>query len=191
MESADWPKAMAAYGASLLALSVRCEQPSAKAEVYRWFMREAGGSLTAFGDDRRAGLRDAFHEMVARIPGLLLRFRAGLGSERSPNLKSMLVCWIRWRASELEASRRRYTSRAVPVQLNDRAAPGRPDLTVHLAEVLALLDGADPTARALRLVGLGHTIAAAARLTGVSRQQIYRAREVLTKMVDAEPDDGG
>ena len=46
----------------------------------------------------------------------------------------------------------------------------------------------DPVARALRLVGFGHTIAGAARLTGASRQQIYRAREALRKVVEHGPE---
>lgn len=188
LESAPWPGAQSAYGANLLALSTRCERPAAKAEIYRWFMREGGGALVSRHEERRADLRDAFHEMVAKIPWILLHFRAGLDADRRPNLKSMLVRWIGWRANGLYKSRQRHASRRAPYRLSDQLAPGGPDIAAQLGEVLALLDGADPVIRALRLVGLGHTIAGAARLTGVSRQKIYRARSALQAKVEGEPD---
>lgn len=189
LENAPWPGALRAYGASLLALASRCEQPAAQAEIYRWFLREAGGALVVFDDARRARLQDAFHDMVVAIPGVLLRFRAGLDPGRRPNLQSMLVKWIEWRAGDLHRSEARHASRRAPYRADDRLASGAPDLALQLVEVLALLRGADPIKRALRLVGLGYSIASAARLTGVSRQKIYRARRALRATLDGL-DDG-
>lgn len=179
LESAPWPAALSAYDAGLLALTIRCEGPAAKAEVYRWFMREVGGALVVRGDERRARRVDAFHDAIATIDSLLLRFRAGLDPERRPNLRSMLVKWIEWRAKDHLRSDARHTSRRAAYADDARAAPGNPYFAVRVAEVLALLDGAEPVDRALRLVGLGHTVSEAARLTGASRQQIYRARGTL------------
>lgn len=189
LEGAPWPRALQAYGAHLLALATRCERPAAKAEVYRWFMREAGGALVVRDPQRRENLRDAFHEAVATIPDLLLRFRAGLDPGRRPNLRSMLVKWIEWGANEHYRREQRHAKRQLPYRADDRLIPGGPDHVLLLREVLALLDGADPVDRALRLVGLGETIAEAARRTGASRQQIYRARRLLTEARDAGPED--
>jgi len=189
LETAPWPAALRAYGASLLALSSRCERPAAKAEVYRWFMREAGGALTAFDDARQARLRDGFHEVITNIPGMLLRFRSGLDPERQPNVRSMLVKWIEWWANDLYRSEARHASRRAPYRVDDRLSPDRSHIAVQLGEVLAILDGDDPRKRALRLVGLGYTVAEAARLTGASRQQIYRERRALRATFDAIDDD--
>ncbi len=189
LEGAPWPRALQAYGAQLLALATRCEGPAAKAEVYRWFMREAGGALVVRDPQRRQNLRDAFHEAIATMPDLLLRFRAGLDPGRRPNLRSMLVKWIEWAANEHYRREQRHAKRRFPYRADDRLTPERPDHVVLLREVLALLDGADPTRRALRLVGLGVPIAEAARRTGVSRQKIYRVRALLIAARDAEPGD--
>lgn len=179
LERAPWPGAQSAYAAALLALATRCHLPVAKAEVYRWFVCQAGGSLVAVGHGRRERLRDAFHDAVARLPEVLLRFRAGLDSGRRPNVRSMLVKWIYWRAGDLYSAEQRHDARKAIEQVEDQPAPERTDATVELGEVLALLDGADPRQRALRLVALGHSVAHAARLTGASRQQVYRARDAL------------
>ncbi len=187
LESAPWPGAMRAYGAALLALAIRCERAPAKGEIYRWFVRAAGGALSHRDAARRECLHDAFHDTVTCISGRLLRFRAGLDPSRRPNLRSMLVAWIGWRAKELYRSRRwRHDHRRVPYRVDDRPASSRPDLAVELDEVLALLGGADPRRRALRLVAMGCTIAEAARLTGVSRQAIYRIREALRAIVEVD-----
>lgn len=179
LERAPWPESQGTYAAGLLALAIRCDFAPAKAEVYRWFTREAGGSLVAHGESHRANLRDAFHEAVAIIPELLLRYRAGLDPGRRPNLRSMLVKWIHWRAGDLYEAEQRYAGRRSTRPIDERAAPATAEAAVELREVLALLDGAAPHLRALRLVGLGHSIAEAARLTGVSRQHIYRMRDAL------------
>lgn len=152
-------------------------------------MREAGGALVVRDPQRRENLRDAFHEAVATIPDLLLRLRAGLDPGRRPNLRSMLVKWIAWAANENYRREHRHAKRRFPYRVDDRLTPERPDHVVLLREVLALLDGADPTRRALRLVGLGVPIAEAARRTGVSRQKIYRVRALLIAARDAEPGD--
>lgn len=184
LESAPWPAALRAYGAALLALAIRCERPSAKAEVYRWFLREAGGALRDRHESRRECLRDAFHDTIARMPGILMRCRAALDPARRPNLRSMLVAAIRWRANGLHRSvHGRHDTRRAPYIGDDRRAAGTPDLVVEMREVLALVSGADPRYRALLLVGAGHTVAEAARLTGVSRQTIYRMRDLLREIV--------
>lgn len=184
LEAASWPGAMRAYSAALLALATRCERAPAKGEIYRWFMRVAGGALMAADEERRECLRDAFHDAVVRIPGILLRWRSGLKPSRSPNLRSMLVAWIRWRGTAVYRARRRHASRHVRLVDHDRVAPGRPDRATELREVLALLDGANPRQRALLLVAEGHTIASAARLTGVTRQTIYRIRAEFRALIE-------
>ena len=186
LESAPWPAAMKAYGASLLALATRCERPAAKAEVYRWFTRAASGALRDRHDHRRECLRDAFHDTVARIPGILMRFRAALDPARPPNLRSMLVAAIRWRAKGLYRSLHgRHDARRGHIDADGRRVAGGPDIALEMREVLALLRGADPRYRALLLVGAGHTVAEAARLTGVSRQTIYRVRDELREVADS------
>lgn len=179
LERAPWPRAQQSYAAGLIGLATRCDLGPAKAEIYRWFAREAGGSLVVSDERHRENLRDAFHEAVTLIPDLLLRFRAGLDPDRRPNLRSMLVKWIHWRAGDLHDAERRHTGRCTSLQVDDRAVPARAELAVELGEVLALLDGEVPRVRALRLVGLGYSVAEAARLTGASRQQIYRVRDAL------------
>ena len=184
LESAPWPSSMRAYGAALLALSARCDRAPAKAEVYRWFSEAARGALVSRVPARYDCLRDAFHDMVAAIPSILLRFRASLDPSRRPNLRSMLVFMIHWRANTAYKARALYASRRAALLYDPRCAADRPDATTELREVLALLDGADPRHRALALVALGHNIADAARLTGVSRQAIYRIRDQLRDIID-------
>lgn len=179
LESAPWPRAQRAYARGLRALASRCDAPAAKAEIYRWLVREAGGALAGEDAAHRETLRDALHDAIARAPELLTRFHAGLDPERRPNLRSMLVRWIHWRAGNLRCAERRYAGRRWPLLVDDRPTPTRAEAVVELREVLALLDAGSPRCRALWLVGLGHSIMAAARLTGASRQQIYRARDTL------------
>lgn len=188
LEASPWPAAMRSYGAMLVALSARCERcQGAKAEVYRWYMRELAGSLVVHGPERRECLQDALHEAVARIPGLLLHFRAGLDASKAPNFRSMLAAWVRWRAKDLYRSTwRRHADRRAELVWDGRAAPGSQASTVEANEVLALLGGEAPTSRALRMVGLGYGVAEAARRTGVSRQAIYRARRALRALIDGD-----
>lgn len=196
LEAAPWPAAKQAYRAMLVALASRCEDPAAKSEVYRWFKRAAGGSLVVHGPDHRDCLRDAFHEAVARIPGLLLQFRAGLTNDRRPNIQSMLVAWIRWRANDLYRSlylrHRGRQSQGVDAMTHLASLPAydNPEIAVIAADICGLLvsDGSPPS-HALLIVAQEYTIAEAARLTGASRQQIYRERQRLKNITDP-PADG-
>lgn len=186
LERSPWPAAMQAYGSTLVALSVWCERHrEAKGEVYHWAMREIGGVLAVRGDARRACLTDALHEAVARVPGLLLRFRAGLTARKTPNLRSMLAAWVRWRGKDLLRSTwGRHADRGAAYVWDGQVDPGRSDTSTLAHEVLALLDRDNPAHQALMLVGLGESMAEAARRTGASRQQVYRARDALLAIVD-------
>ncbi len=192
LEAEPWPGGLRAYSAMLVALSSRCEQHrAAKGEIYDWLERVAGGALVVRNEVRRECLRDAFHEAVASIDGLLLHFRAGLRDDRRPNLRSMLVAWIVWRAGDLRRSlHQRHDdrrSRGVDATLHLAVTPvaDNPETTVITADIAAMLaaDGS-PAARALLLVGAGYSVAEAARRTGASRQQVYRARGLLRETVD-------
>jgi len=197
LEARPWPAGRGQYSATLIALSIRCESKAGKAELMRWFERTCGGALVVADERRRECLRDGLHELVARSAGVLLRFRAGLTATRSPNLGSMLVAWVFWRANDLFASLYgRHAARASSwpqglIEGVGGTASGNPEGMAAGRELWALLDPERPTHRALMMVGLGHSIAEAARRTGCSRQQIYRAREILAVWCSREePDDG-
>lgn len=182
LETCPWPEAIADYSEALMALAIRCEAKPGKAELMRWFERHGGGALMAYGEAWRESLRDAFHEVIARSAGVLQQFRAGLTPERAPNLRSMLVACVTWRANDLHTSfYRRHTPyrdrRSVD---SDRvlsiAGLHNPAIEAASREIWARLDPERPEHRALMLVGMGFSVAEAARRTGCSRQQIYRSR---------------
>lgn len=192
LERHPWPATRRAYSATLIALANRCEQPAARSEMYGWALREFGGYLMHRNALVRECRADALADTFAALPGTLLRFRAGLDDMKRPHLVSMLKAAFVWRSTDiLESTHHRHQRRTAPELRNDdRPAVGRADFTVEANEVLALLSGSVPTARALRLVGLGYSVAEAARRTGASRQQIYRARVSLRALVDlVELDD--
>lgn len=182
LESTAWPAVRQAYAAALLVLATRCEAPAGKAELYRWYMRRAGGSLVVRDPTRARCRQDALHDVVADCAGLLLRIRAGLDDGKRPNLQSLLVAQVIWRAGDiLRSQHERHTRlRAAlePCSVNP-ARPAGPDAAVLAREVGDQIDLDDRRERALLLVAEGHSIAEAARRTGSSRQQIYRARATV------------
>jgi len=191
LEGSHWPETRPAYAAALLALATRCEQVEARAEMYRWGLAEFRGYLLDRSDRVSECRVDALADMATGIAGMLLRLRSGLNDDRRPNLASMLRKALIWIAKDIYRSRyERHASRTAPeLRDNERPAVGRTDSRTLANEVLALLadePGATRTSKSLRMVGLGYSIAEAARRTGASRQQIYRARdELLSRIEDA------
>lgn len=190
LEGSPWPEARPEYADALLAFATRCERIEAQAEMYRWARRELGGYLVHRDPRVRECRADALADAVATLPGLLLRFRAGLDDHRRPNLVSMLRAALLWASNDMLESRyRRHDRRERPARLDhEQAAVGRPDATLLIREVRDLLAGGARTSIALWLIGLGHAVAEAARQTGASRQAIYRARDALRAVVDDEGD---
>lgn len=185
LEKAPWPDAQTAYAAVLLALATRCEAPAGKAEVYRWLLAVAGGVLFVRDETRRQCREDALRDLIAECAGLLQRARVGLDPATRPNLRSLLTAQVIWRANNLFESRHaRHARRAGQVLAVCPLVPAPSPNAV--AAVLARqvgdrLDLADPRDRALLFVAMGYSIAEAARKTGCSRQQIYRAQAALAE----------
>lgn len=183
LERRPWPETRPAYAAALLALGTRLDRVEARAEWYRWAVVEFGGLLM----HRRALVRecraDALADITAEIAGTVLRFRSGLDDARRPNLRSMIRASIIWRAGDtIESHHERHARRAVPeLRDDDRRAVGDPETAALAREAIDGLDRDNPAHRALMMVGIGFSVAEAARATGASRQQIYRAREGLTR----------
>lgn len=177
IERDPWPGALDAYGAALLALGVQCEAPAGKAEVFRWLSAALAGVLNPTDPQLRELRVDALADVVSTIDGRLYAFRAALDHRCRPNLRSMLRAAVIWQAGDIATTRyRRHDRRRVYIERPHFTSPGSPYLTTLAREVVAHLSALDtPVARALLLVGSGESIAAAARLTGASRQQIYRA----------------
>ncbi len=65
----------------------------------------------------------------------------------------------------------------------------RPERMTLATELVDMLDTGEPADRALLLVAQGHSIAAAARKTGASRQAIYRRRERLRAELEGDADE--
>lgn len=188
VESSPWPVARTAYAEALLALAIRCEAAPAQAEIFRWAHAEFA-ALTQHRDPQTVEARhDAMTDLVTGFSGLLLRWRAGLDDAIRPNIRSMIRAYIIWRANQHLESRHRRHARREMAPSPTHARPARRARAHVLAEADALcrqLAEADhPAARALLLVGLGHSIAEAARRTGASRQQIYRYRDALRRLLN-------
>ncbi len=192
LEGSRWPETRPAYAAALLRLATRCERIEARAEMYQWATVEFGGLLNQRSERVSECRADALADVVAEIAGTLLRFRSGLDDARWPNLTSMLRAAMLWTSTDIYRIRyERHTSRTAPeLRDGDRPAVGRPDARTLANEVLALLADDARTSKALRLVGLGYSVAEAARRTGASRQQIYRARDELLSRIEGEDDAG-
>lgn len=181
IEAGPWPAGLPDYAEALLALAVRCEAKVGKAEVYRWMLRELAGVIHA-RDGRWADARlDAVAVMATTSDGLLLRWRSTLDAARRPNLRSMAGALLGWRGNEIWTSRSaRHAQRELPWQA-DLVVPigARQETRVVAAEVCDVLEAGGPPERALLRLALGDSIAEAARRTGASRQQVYRARRRL------------
>ncbi|MEZ4436254.1 MAG: hypothetical protein R3F65_27975 [bacterium] len=93
----------------------------------------------------------------------------------------MVRAAVIWRANDIaESLHLRHQRRRGPPAEAERAASPADAFTVAFArEVCAQLASGPAPDRALLLIGQGDSIAEAARRTGASRQQVYRAREKL------------
>lgn len=179
LEAEPWPAVMPAYVAVIAQLATRCEARSGRAAVYRWARRRLGMVLTSGELRWREAINDALHDLVAQSAGWLWRYRAGVGPRRPPRLRAAIVRWLRWRASDLILARHRRHERGRALVVPELVGPNDPCAAALLRQVLALLDLDDHRHRALALVAIGHSVAEAARRTGASRQQVYRARVEL------------
>lgn len=179
LEAEPWPEAFDAYAAALLALGQRCEQPAGMAEVYRWAARGLQPLLHSGSRARRSWRVDALADVTARLAGFLWRCRAGLDPCQPPNLLSVLGAAVKWRANDIAESTHGRHARRQGEASRPMGAAGSAFSVVYAHEVCALIGVSDAPARALLLIGRGASIAEAARRTGASRQQIYRARERL------------
>lgn len=188
LEAEPWPDALDDYAAALLELGARCEQPAGTAEVYRWSARRLGALLNNGSPARRQLRADAHADIAATLPGTLWRCRAGLDPRRRPNLVSVLRAAVIWRANDIaESMHGRHARRQGDTPRPVGVARGSAFNTVHAHEVCRRLAAGDASSRALLLVARGESIAEAARRLGVSRQQIYRARELLIEEFVATP----
>lgn len=190
-EQEPWPAALHAYACALLALGQQCEARAGKAEVYRWAARRLHGQLSC-RDYLSEWRGDALGDVVATVAGMLWRYRATLDPGRPPNLRSMLSKAVDWRAKDIaKSTHRRHSRRQAEGAEQARLATGSAATTAYAREVYAMLAAGEAPARALLLIGQGESIAEAARRTGASRQQIYRARELLRAKVEGAPTGAG
>ena len=135
-----------------------------------------------------AGGTNAAHGTHGRTTGHGQRKGGGHdAADQFANLLSMLRAAVIWRANDIaESTHRRHARREVlsdgegVARSVDFATPATALDEVQAREVCALLaaDFSAPS-RALLLIGQGDSISEAARRTGASRQQVYRARELL------------
>ncbi|MCA9608524.1 MAG: helix-turn-helix domain-containing protein [Myxococcales bacterium] len=181
LESSPWPATLDAYAAALLALGQRCEQPQGMAEFHRWSTARLAGLLNGRAPAWREWRSDALADVTATIAGTLWAFRAGLDARRRPNLLSMVRAAVIWRANDIAESlhHRHQRRRGRPAALEETASSADAFTVAFAREVCAQLAAGPAPEHALLLIGQGESIAEAARRTGASRQQVYRARERL------------
>lgn len=185
VERGPWPAGLAEYAATLTALSIRCEAKAGMAELLRWIGRVTVHPSWAECHD------DALHDVVVRAAGQLGRFRARLDPARRPNLRSMLARAVAWQARTLHTSHhgRHAAHRDHSIhfdRLGRIAGPHDPEFEAAAREIWGLLDAAVPVDRALMLVGLGCSVAEAARTTGASRTRIYARRAAFAGICRSE-----
>lgn len=82
LERERWPESLDVYSAALLALGTRCEQPAAKAEMFRWLSGALVGLLNPLDPQLREVTGDALANVVSAIDGRLYAFRAALDHRR-------------------------------------------------------------------------------------------------------------
>ena len=182
LESAPWPASFDAYAAALLALGQRCERTDGMAELHRWATMRLAGLLNGRSAAWREWRADALADVTATIAGTLWAFRAGLDARRRPNLLSMVRAAVIWRANDLaESLHHRHMRRRGAVAVEHASAPGDAFTATFARTLCAQLAAGSAPDRALLLIGQGDSIAGAARRTGASRQQVYRARERLVE----------
>lgn len=185
LERRPWPETRSAYADALLALGTQCERTEARAELHRWAMTTLGELLQHPNETMRECRVDAMADMVATLPGILFRFRSGLTDHRRPNATSMLRAWLIWRSGDIfESTHARHRRRWSSPDGRHRVASDNPEMSTLAREVIDRLDRDKPTHQALMLVGLGESVAEAARRMGVSRQSTYRAWDDLRAAVD-------
>ncbi|MEZ4436244.1 MAG: helix-turn-helix domain-containing protein [bacterium] len=184
LESAPWPATLDAYAAALLALGQRCERTHGMAEFHRWATARLAGLLNGRSAAWREWRADALADVTATIAGTLWAFRAGLHVSRRPNLLSMVRAAVIWRANDIaESLHHRHQRRRGVAEVEHASAPADAFTTTFAREVCARLAAGAASDRALLLIGQGESIAEAARRTGASRQQVYRAREKLVEVL--------
>lgn len=188
-----WPKSRDDYARALLDLAEglrgtdaeqRCWQLRFKALCERHF----GGLLMCRDEDERSARSDALKLMVSDTESLAeaVTLAAGrLSEKKRPNFLSFLQAKLIWRANDiLESEIRRHARRLEPAANPFELAPFECSLSreyqrvfqrLLIQQVMAEFDGVEPNCREI-LTGLmeGTSIAALARKTGRSRQQIYR-----------------
>ena len=182
LESAPWPATLDTYAAALLALGQRCEQAPGMAEFHRWSAARLSGLLNGRSPEWREWRADALADVTATIAGTLWAFRAGLDARRRPNLLSMVRAAVIWRANDIaESLNHRHQRRRGVAEVEHATAPADAFTVAFAREVCARLAAGAAPDRALLMIGEGDSIAEAARRTGASRQQVYRARERLVE----------
>ena len=189
IEAGPWPAGLEAYAETLLGLAVRCEEKAGKAEMYRWLLRERVRVIYASDGKQAAARLDAAAVIAPTSAGLLLQWRAALDPRQRPNLRSMTGALIAWRGKDAWTSNReRHWKREVQwtSAFDGRVCP-RQETRVIADEVCRFLAAGGPPEEALLRLALGESIAEAARRTGASRQQVYRARRRLFEHLDISP----
>ncbi|MCB9529982.1 MAG: helix-turn-helix domain-containing protein [Myxococcales bacterium] len=182
LEAAPWPAAFGGYAAALLTLGQRCERADGMAEFHRWSTARLAGLLNGRSAHWREWRADALADVTASIAGTLWAFRAGLDARRRPNLLSMVRAAVIWRANDIAESLHHRHQRRRGVWAGGEQAAAADGFTVTFArEVCDRLAAGSASERALLLLGAGESIAEAARRTGASRQQVYRARDRLVE----------
>lgn len=181
------------YCAALVALAtgLRAQDEGTRLAFWHWLNRGLAALLCCRDETIRVMRIDAITDMVVEGEWTGGQLEAAAGrirrSRKRPNLLSFLKMRLIHNARDAHRSRRqRYDDREVLVDHVDGPdyAPAR------LAHARVLIEQIDPYVRdldqqwSLMLVGMGETIAEAARRTGLSRQQIYRLRERLRAAVD-------
>lgn len=173
------------YRRALEALSGELRQEAqggrVRTGVGRWLLKATG--LTEGPDTGVAWqehLWDATAELISHptaLPDLLDRAAERLTPEIRPNLQSLLMARLRWRARDLQRARQQRAPEVASILRGTPAAEAaEPRIIAGLAVEGALAQLADePAARlAVERLLLGDSVAEAARLTGLSRQAIYR-----------------
>lgn len=181
----DTPVRVGIYRRALEALAAELRHDergqTVRSGVARWLLSITGLESGPNGDIWREHLWDATAELVSHpdaLPNLLERASTRLKPEIRPNLQSLLLARLRWRARDLQRARQSKAPevasahRAVPA--SDAASEAR--LVAGLAVDGALTNFAQDTAtrHVMERLLLGDTVADAARATGMTRQAVYR-----------------
>lgn len=199
-----WPETMDEYAASVRVLAAELRQTDARRRQAAWqplhdmLARELAPLLFPRGGAERQARRDAWNEMICDVPALAAALddaAAKFKAERTPNFVSLFRARLIWKANDIiESEVRRHDRRVRPVAdphalrgQTTAAQPPRCERRILAQQLVAEFTRRDPVdGRIFRLLMDDLSIAEIARLTGRSRQQIYRLCEKARMFANGE-----